>query len=129
MVDREKQDGDDDGVLGQAEDDVGDGLGRGVDGQAQARLRGVAGERGRPAKHGANCLAEVVGLAGEQRTEDRTERRPDRRMDGIPDVVDVGDLVGDELDREKGRGREQDLGPLEDVRYALDASVPSQEQS
>ena len=48
-------------------------------------------------------------------------------MDGVPDVVDVGNLVGDELDREQRRRREQDRVSLEDVRHSLDTPEPPEE--
>jgi hypothetical protein len=48
-------------------------------------------------------------------------------MDGIPDVVDVWNLVGDELDREQRRRRDQDRVSLEDVRHSLDTPVPAEE--
>ena len=40
--------------------------------------------------------------------EERRRRRPDEGVNRVPDAVHVGNLVGDELDREKRDGETQD---------------------
>jgi hypothetical protein len=35
-------------------------------------------------------------------------------VEGVPDIVEIRDLVGGELDQEKDPGDDEDIGPLQD---------------
>ena len=115
VADREQRDGEHRDVLAQARADVGDRLGGGVDRQPQPGLDPVGGQRRAAAEHGVERLLERRHVAGEQQRDDRADGRPDRGRDRVPRRVEVGDLVGDELDREEHAGHHEHVGAREHV--------------
>jgi hypothetical protein len=63
----------------------------------------VAGERRPPTLETREDLAGFA-LGRELDPQRRADCGPDQRVDRVPEIVQVGDLVGDELDRIEDRG-------------------------
>ena len=102
--------GDGEGVFGEAEGDVGDGLGGWSDGGADCGFAGVGGEGdGGSEKCGEKLLAGSElgsGAVGEQ----GGHRDANEGVERGPDEIEGGDFVGEEFDGEE-RGAGGDHGP------------------
>ena len=72
-------------------------------------------------------LADLVEL-GELDPDQARHRRADHRVRDVPEVVEVGDLVGDELDRVHHPGPDQDRVPHQRLRHLAEPGPPQQVQ-
>ncbi len=94
-----EEDGQD--IFAHAEGDVGEGLGRGGDGGADGGFAAVSDEGDSASgKRGGKLLGGREGCRGLIR-EERGDRNADEGVERVPDEVEGGDLVGEELDGEE----------------------------
>jgi hypothetical protein len=110
VVGREPGEADGYRVFGGAEGDIGDGLGRRGDGGANRGLGGVGGEGDGSAERGGEYLhlrGELgAGLVGDK----RGDRDADEGVEDIPEEIEGGELVGEELDEEEDGRDDEDPG-------------------
>ena len=86
-------------------DPVRERLGRGVGGDARRRLGHVRDRGHAAAEQRRRGLRAGRRLAERRHRDERAAERTNHRVHGVPDRVDPGHLVGDELDHVAARGR------------------------
>ena len=115
VVGGEPGDADGDGVFGGGEGDVREGFGAGGDGGADGVLGAVGEKRDAGAGGGGEQLhagREVVGgLVGDE----GGDGDANEGVEGVPDEIEGGDLVDDELGGEEQAGGDEDPGVREGV--------------
>ena len=100
MTRGEPGEGDGEGVLGEAEGDVGEGLGRWSDGGADGGFAGVGGECDSGSEKRGDELLGGSELRGGAIGEQRGDGDADEGVERAPEKVEGGDFVGEELDSE-----------------------------
>jgi hypothetical protein len=106
----EPSQGDGEDIFGEAEGDVGDGLGRWSDGGADGSFAGVGVECDEASEKRSQKLLGGSELGGGAVGEQRGDRDTDEGVEGGPDEIEGGDFVGEEFDGEE-RGAGGDHGP------------------
>jgi hypothetical protein len=106
----------DHGVLGERRGPVAERLRRGVDRRARARLGEMhaGGERAAEDRRGEGHRR--IGVAEHRRGERRARGNADEAVHGIPEAVEPGQLVGEELHRAHEAARGEDQRVLEQAQ-------------
>ena len=95
-----KRDGDD--IFAEGEADVGEGFRRGCDGGTDSGLASVGGEGDGCTEEGGNELFLRRERGGGAPCDESGDRYADEGMERVPDEIEGGDFVGEELDGEEG---------------------------
>lgn len=115
MVRRHPGEADGDDILGAREGDIRDGLRAGGDGRANGGFGAVGDQR----DGGSEGGGEDLHLGRELRTgvirDESGDGNADEGVEGVPEEVEAGDLVGDELGQEHGGAGGEDPGMAERV--------------
>ena len=103
-------------IFGSAERDIRKRFGRGSHAGAERGLSAMRGERDAGSESDAGEVPLGRELAAGGVGEKRSNRYPDERMDGVPEEIEIGNLVGEEFEDEKGRGDYDNAPVLEEQK-------------
>jgi hypothetical protein len=106
--------GDDADVFGGADDDIGDGFGGSVDGEAGAGFCGMGDESGAAGEESDKDFHGGMEFSEDAEGEEAAADGADESVDGIPEGIDPGDFIGEELEGEEEGGADEDGGIAED---------------